>query len=142
MLKNKLTTPDLKKLRANVQLDVTEKLSIGNVKLESEHFTAELMMPYDFVPENKYTLMLKYKPYSKAGFTYSDKELVAQVKNLTQSGQHDRNFNLFDSAYQVFIRPGVVIQLSLEEVGELTAIFSAVEKYLPESLKEGFYSLD
>lgn len=135
MLRKKLTTVDLLELSNNVELMKTERLDMGDVKLEGEKLFIHLMLPYDFMPENKPALLLKHKDFEKFRFTFDEEDIINASKNLTNSTLYSNNYVLVGAEYQVFIRPGVVIYLNEKEVGELVAIFKRIQVYLPSNQK-------
>lgn len=133
MLKDKLVTEDLMELKENAEITIKERLDLGNVELEGKFFFAQLMLPYDIMPENKPALLLKHKSYDKFRFTLNEDQILKSVNQLTESERYSNDYVLVKDEYQVFLRSGVVMYLNEQEIGEIVAIFSKLKSYVPVS---------
>lgn len=130
MLKTKLLTEDLERLKESAEIQVTEHIQVGDVKLEGTFFVADLLLPSNITPETKPALWFKHKEYDKFRF-YFNQEGIQQIKQqITQTGQFSNSFVLVEDEYQVSIDDNIVMYLNEQEIGEMAAIFSKLTTYL------------
>lgn len=129
----KLTAEELMNRTRKLKIDIKDHSDIGSVHFKVNGVYANLRVPSLIDPVNERSMLIKFDSMNeKAAFTFDDTELREQSVKLTEPHKYDSNYILLEKGndYQVFIRQGVVVYLTDEEVDGLYAIFSEVKKYL------------